>query len=341
VATSGTVEQCHESSINSDPTALLVTILIPVFNDWPVVDVLLHRLDETCVKSRLHPNVVLVNDGSTQEPEPDFLVWRPQALSLIEVLDLYTNLGHQRALCVGVYYIQQQDSARAILIMDADGEDSPQDVGLLFKKYREENGQKAVFAQRGRRMENLLFKLFYQFYRGIHFVLVGFDIRIGNFSILPPSTAAALLRCSDFWNHYAASVIKLKLPMSTVKVDRAKRLKGKSQMSFTRLIIHGLGALSVYNDTIAARVLMFATSILGFSAMLFATAWGFRFWTKLAIPGWATTVTGLLCVFVLQIITIALLFSFGVLASRGMQPFVPMRDCGAFILGAREPGHNG
>jgi hypothetical protein len=65
---------------------------------------------------------------------------------------------------------------------------------------------------------------------------------------------------------------------------------------------------------------------------------GVRLGTTLAIPGWATTATGLLCLFVLQTVTIALLFSFGVLASRAMQVFIPMRDCATFISAVREIG---
>jgi hypothetical protein len=316
-----------------------VAILMPVFNDWDVADVLLRQLDEVCLGAGLRPRVVLVNDGSTQDPAADpFLTWKPQALGRVEVLDLYCNLGHQRALCVGVFYINQQDPESTILVMDADGEDSPADIVWLFRKYFAERNRKAVFAERGRRMEGLVFKLFYQLYRAVHFALVGFDIRIGNFSVLPPSLAASLLRCSDFWNHYAATVVKLKLPMSTVRTDRARRLKGKSKMSFFRLIVHGLSAMAVYNDNVGARVLVFATSVLVLSSLIFAVVLGIRAGTTLAIPGWATTVTGLLSLFVLQIVTITLLFCFNVLASRGMQVFIPMRDCATFISGIREFG---
>ena len=314
---------------------LSITILMPVFNDWSAVDLLLKELDQVCAEANVRPRVVLINDRSTEQ-SGSFLSWTPQSLAQVEIVDLRCNVGHQRALCVGVTHVHQEYPGSTLLMMDADGEDSPKYIPSLFKRFDAEKHEKAVFAERGRRMENLVFKLFYQLYRAVHFLLVGFDIRIGNFSVLPPMLLDPLLHSSDFWNHYAATVVKLKLPMATVRIDRAKRLRGRSQMSFARLIIHGLSAMSVYGEIIGARILMLSSAvvILGFLASLVVI--GIKLLTTLAIPGWATTATGLLLVLILQVGTIALLFTLGVLGFRGMQVFIPIRDCPAFISAVRK-----
>ena len=77
-----------------------------------------------------------------------------------------------------------------------------------------------------------------------------------------------------------------------------------------------------------------AVVILGFLASLVVI--GIKLLTTLAIPGWATTATGLLLVLILQVGTIALLFTLGVLGFRGMQVFIPIRDCPAFISAVRK-----
>jgi polyisoprenyl-phosphate glycosyltransferase len=313
---------------------LSVTILMPVFNDWSAVDLLLKELDRVCADSDLRPRVVLINDGSTEQ-DTSFLSWPPQSLAQVEVLDLRCNVGHQRALCVGVVHVHQEYPGTTLLVMDADGEDSPRDVPRLIKEFITEKGQKAIFAERGRRMETITFKLLYQFYRAIHFLLVGFDIRIGNFSVLPQALLDPLLHSPDLWNHYAATVMKLKLPMATVRIDRAKRLKGRSQMGFARLIVHGLSAMSVYGEIIGARILVFASALLCFGFLALVAVIATRLMTTLAIPGWATTATGLLLVLILQVGTVALLFTLGVLGFRGVQVFIPIRDCPAFISAVR------
>ncbi len=319
---------------------LSITVLMPVFNDWIAVDLVLKELDRVCAGSSARPSVVLINDGST-EGNSSFLSWTPKSFAQVEVLDLCCNVGHQRALCVGAVHAHQEYPGTTLLIMDADGEDSPQDVPRLIKQFIAEKHQKAVFAERGRRMETLTFKLFYQFYRAVHFLLVGFDIRIGNFSVLPPALLNPLLHSPDLWNHYAATVMKLKLPMATVRIDRAKRVRGRSQMGFARLIVHGLSAMSVYGEVIGARILMLASALLCVGFLAFVAVIAIRLMTTLAIPGWATTAAGLLLILILQVGTVALLFTLGVLGFRGMQVFIPIRDCPAFISTVRTLGRWG
>jgi hypothetical protein len=41
-----------------------------------------------------------------------------------------------------------------------------------------------------------------------------------------------LLMTSDLWNHYAAAVVKMKLPYATVPIDRSRRSIGEFKMGF-------------------------------------------------------------------------------------------------------------
>jgi hypothetical protein len=142
-----------------------------------------------------------------------------------------------------------------------------------------------IFAERGRRAEGIAFKTFYQLYRLVHRALVGFDIRIGNFSILPTRNLDTLLVSSDLWNHYAAAVIKSKLPCAFVRVDRAKRLHGQSSMGFIGLVVHRLSAMSVFGDTIGTRLLMVFSGIGVLVLALICLTVAIRLTTHLAIPG--------------------------------------------------------
>src|SRR3954451_23661810 len=82
-----------------------ITILIPVFNDWQVVDLLVEQLDLLAQREGLPADVLLVNDGSSVPPPPEFLARTPVALHRVSVLHLRKNLGHQRALAVGFVHL--------------------------------------------------------------------------------------------------------------------------------------------------------------------------------------------------------------------------------------------
>jgi len=246
-------------------------------------------------------------------------------------LELRKNVGHQRALCVGLVCLRENDPGRAVLVMDADGEDAPSDVPRLLQEFVRQGQQKVIFAERGRRAEGIMFKAFYQFYRFVHRVLVGFDIRVGNFSLVPASHLDRLVVSSDLWNHYAAAVTRSKVPLATVRVDRAKRLGGQSNMGFIGLVVHGLSAMSVFGDTIGTRLLMVSSGLGVLAAASICLTIVIRLATNLAIPGWATYTAGLLLLLLFQSLTLALVFTFVVLHNRGQSNFIPIRDCPYYI----------
>ena len=103
-------------------------ILIPVHNDWEAVGLLLSQLDAELASHSITASVLLVDDGSTT-PAPSGWCESPfQAIRPLEVLELRCNLGHQRALAVGLAYAEANTSNSAVVVMDGDGEDDPRIV---------------------------------------------------------------------------------------------------------------------------------------------------------------------------------------------------------------------
>lgn len=302
-----------------------------MFNDWAAAQQLVSQLDEVIDTCGVAGKILLVDDGSTDPCPEQFLNEPPKRLDSVHVLELKRNLGHQRALCVGLVHLFQQHQQGPVLVMDADGEDAPSDIPLLLREYERAGGEKAVFAARGRRAEGFIFKLFYALYRTAHRVLVGFDIRVGNFSVIPGKFREKLAVTPDLWNHYAAAVVKIKLPRTLVSIDRAKRISGRSKMDFVSLIVHGLSAMSVFGEVIGVRLLIASSVFAILTVLLVLVTVIVRFGTQLAIPGWATFVTGLLLIALLQSILLSLIFTFVVLYSRAQTSTVPLRDCPLYI----------
>lgn len=310
---------------------LPLTVLVPVFNDWAAAELLVERLDSAFGERALSGNLVFVDDGSLETMPEQFPRVAPRNIRQIQSVELSTNLGHQRALCVGLVHLRQNNAAGPIVIMDGDGEDAPSDITRLLEQYVDEGKRKVVFAARGLRAEGLVFKTFYRIYRTIHRLAVGFDPRFGNFSVLPAPILERLVVSSDLWNHYAAAVVKMKLPYATVPIDRARRFIGESKMGFVGLVIHGLSAMSVFGDTVGVRLLILCGLAGVLTIALIVTALIIKLTTSLGIPGWATYVTGLLLLILSQLAMLSLVFIFVALYSRGQSSFVPIRDCPIYI----------
>jgi glycosyltransferase involved in cell wall biosynthesis len=304
-------------------------ILIPVYNDWESVSLLLQELDSVMAKEQIEAEVLMIDDGSIKASQ--LIMTGGKAISKIDILHLRRNLGHQRAIAIGLTFIHCNRSFDAVVIMDGDGEDRPSDVPRLFERFAQEKGQQIIFAARVRRSEGSLFSIFYHLYRFVHRILTGISVRVGNFSILSSLAVSQLVIVSELWNHYAAAVFKARMPYSTLATSRGKRLAGRSSMNFIALVTHGLSALSVFGDIIGVRLLIGAT----ISALLFGGGATVLLATRLtadvALPLWVVYIGGVLFVFLFQAISISFLLVWLLLNTRTSTTFVPLRDYNYFV----------
>jgi hypothetical protein len=315
------------------PTAdAAVVFCIPVYNDWESARLLLELLDVTVAEQGWSASVLFIDDGSLDSVPP----WGPlelRGLVGVEVLQLRCNVGHQRAIAVGLTYLSQHRRCEHVVVMDGDGEDAPSDAVKLLAVARGMPQPTAVFAQRSRRLEGAAFRLFYGLYKAAHWLLVGRRVDVGNFSVLPRELLERLVGVGDLWNHYAAAVAKSRLPAAKVPVARARRLCGRSRMSFVSLVSHGLSAMSVYSEEIGVRLLIAASLLVALAGTGLVAVVAIRLLTGLAIPGWATSAAVGLGSLVVNGLLLCLAFSFLVLRGRNASQFVPLRDYSYFIHG--------
>jgi polyisoprenyl-phosphate glycosyltransferase len=301
-------------------------IIMPAYNDWESAAQLLQSLDSTFARNGLEVRVLIVDDGSTIGLPRDLASGPFKSLSGIEILHLQRNLGHQRAICVGLCHAEANIPCREIVVMDSDGEDAPEDIVRLLQKCKEEGGTKIVFAERSQRSEGMTFRIFYQLYRVLHRFLVGEPIRVGNFSVIPFSRVQSLVTVPELWSHYAAAVFVSRQPYTTIPTKRARRIAGGSTMNFVSLVVHGLTALSVFSDRIGVRMLAFVIPLQGLVFLGLLGVLGVRLFTNIAIPGWATYSAGLLLILLGQLFMLTFLFCFIILAGRSRSTVIPKRD---------------
>jgi hypothetical protein len=302
-----------------------VIFCIPIFNDWESARLLLEQLDLVVYKHKLNAFVLLVDDASTEYTSKD-LSKSLKHIQRVEILKLRRNLGHQRAIALGLTFIYQERPCRTVVVMDGDGEDSPSDVIRLLKQFEHHQGKRIIFAKRSRRSEGLKFRISYQVYKIIHWGLTGRKVEVGNFSIIPTELLEHIVGISELWNHYAASVVKARLPIDKVAIARAQRLQGKSKMNFFPLVIHGLSAMSVFGEEVGVRLLFAASILMLITLVGFVTVVAIRFFTPLAIPGWATSAAGGFLTIFLNAFLLSLIFVIIVLQSRNNSSFLPLRD---------------
>lgn len=300
-------------------------ILMPVYNDWVSAQELIAKLQVELCYVLNAPEIIIVNDGS--EESPDLEKIKEIKLSIIH---LNRNLGHQKAIAIGLAYIYEEAPHSSIVVMDADGEDRPEDIKNLIK-HSEENPGKIIFARRIKRKEKIIFKLFYYFYKQLFRILTGKIVNFGNFSYVPAQCLHKLVYISEIWNNYPGGVIYSKIPYLTLPLERGNRYAGKSKMNMTSLIHHGLSAISALIEIVAVRVLIACTALIVFLILVICLVLSVRIFTDYASPGWATTIVFGSIILIVQAFVISLFFVFITLSNRSNKKFMPIKDYRDFV----------
>lgn len=317
-----------------------IVILTPVYNDWPSFQKLLHEIDSVINNKipKILVTIVAVDDGSAQKSYQSSEEDSFSNIKHIEIISLVRNLGHQKAITIGLAYIQHHYTF-PVIVMDSDGEDSPLVIPDLIASI-EAYPESIIFAERTHRSEGFFFIFFYMLYRLLFRTLTGKKISFGNFSIIPFSLLSRVVFLPEIWNHFAAGVVRSGLSRQTLPSTRGKRYLGKSKMNFVSLIIHGMSAISVYLEIVAARLIIFSFAVIFAVLVGFVILLYIRFVTNLAISGWATNVAAGLLIILFQSIFFQASLFFLVLNFRSNKIFVPAKDYKDYIFDIKTEYHN-
>ncbi len=296
-----------------------VVVVVPVFNDWESLSLLLQKMHHVLSAtdfSRLR--FLILDDGSSQAPT----LFNFSFTDNIELLTLSRNVGHQKAIAIGLAHVSKNMDCSGAIVMDADGEDQPEHLADLLATH-DQTGNKIIFARRTKRSEGFTFRLFYVIYKIVFKMLTGKEINFGNFSMVPKSQLDRLVHVSEIWNHYPGGVIKSRLNFVTIPLERGKRLAGKSKMNFYNLVLHGLSAVAVHIDTMAVRLLVFSFILIAVSLLSICVVLVIKILTPFASPGWATTVATGFASVIMQSFLVSLLLMFMSLIYRTQRLFIP------------------
>ncbi len=289
--------------------------LAPVYNDWESFSILIENIKIIQKKySEFYLfSIIAINDASTEQSKINIELLEIELI----ILNLKVNIGHQRAIAVGLQYIYNEvNNSDFVIVMDSDGEDNPEDIMLLIEKSQFQKDNKIIFAQRKRRQESLLFKTGYFFYKYLFYFLTGQKISFGNFSLIPEKLLVKVVHQNNIWNHYSGGIIQSKIPFEKVLLDRGKRYKGSSKMNFNSLIIHGLSSIAVYFDFLSLRILRF--SLYGMAICFVSVLYILyqKLFTNTAISGWASSLILIISGIILQLFSVTLIVLLLQLSSR-------------------------
>lgn len=311
---------------------LQLLIVTPVFNDWVSFATLIKEVDDCIQNENIKISVLAVDDGSTSGSTINNKSFNHlKLINEIEILHLNCNLGHQRAIAIGLADSVENKAFDAVVVMDSDGEDQPEHINLLLEQFRN-NPDCIVVARRNKRTEGTGFRIGYYIYKLLFRLLTGVSITFGNFCLIPNASLKRLVYLDSLWNHLAATILRSRLPFTMIATNRGTRYADNPSMNINSLILLGLGAIAVYIDIVLLRILLISI-ILGLMTIVsIGIVTIIRFFTELAIPGWASDVVGSLSIIFIQFLIVSIFVLFIILANRSQRTFIPAKHYSDFIF---------
>jgi glycosyltransferase involved in cell wall biosynthesis len=221
------------------------------------------------------------------------------------VLRLKCNVGHQRAIAIGVEYVSKNFPGEVLLVMDGDGEDSPFDIVELLKHY-DESKYDVIVAKRGVRQDGAFYNLMYLGYKLIFRVLTGQILDFGNFMLLSPRAVKSLGAKNECGIHMAATVLNSRLRIFKVSIDKRVRIHGHSKMNARSLILHGFRSITIFMDDVLLRTFSISTALAFICLMVIPLPLILKFYEK-STPGWASSLMGIFFGLFIQLSFISLI----------------------------------
>lgn len=271
-----------------------LVVVTPVYED---VEASSRLFKELATQFRDDVFVVAVDDGSVKQPLDISNLERAGISGVI--LKLRRNVGHQRAIAIGLGYVAEyMQPEQRVVVMDSDGEDLPSTIPDLLQQLKNEHID-VVVAQRKSRVETLRFKAFYVVYKLFFNLMTGRAISFGNFMALKAPAVKRLVAMQELSIHVASAVLASKLRTGVCPLDRGPRYAGQSKMNFVGLALHGFKGLMVFAEDVLVRVgiacaLIAALSVVGAGLAIILKIIGF------STPGWFSVALGILVLMLLQ-----------------------------------------
>ena len=310
-------------------------VLTPVFNDTKNA---LRLVEEIASQYRdVFEVIILVDDGSLSSLYEDFRINFSTRNQKVTMLQLSSNLGHQRAIAIGLCYLSEQYPNADIIVMDSDGEDGVHQIQSLLDTFDEKFN---VVARRSKRQENFWFRQGYWGFKIMFKLFTGSNLNFGNYTMISTRTVKTLVQNITLWNNYPATLLRNDKGLKRIDLPRQRRFSGKSSMNLVSFIQHGLGAISVFLDIVLIRVLIVLSFILvlALSTILVLSFLIANSFSNMIVFYFAFV---LIVALILLNISISVLFSIIVyLGNRSMKQDPPIRFYKHFIFSINTLDHS-
>lgn len=265
------------------PQPAQIAIVVPVFNEAAILPRLLAEIDAVFLNGSDRFELVLVNDGSTDDTLRviDELASKDRR---VRGIHLSRNFGQQAALQAGMAFARGD----AVAVMDADLQDDPAALAAFVVQWR--RGFDVVYAIRQARKESRVKRaLFHGFYRLLNLLsATPMPLDAGNFGLVDAAVARQIADAPERDRYFPGLRRWVGYRQTGVPVERRARYDAEPRVSFRRLF--QLAKTAIFSFSYVPLSIFYAIALLALGVFGWLTVFTMyhKLFTGLAIPGWTS-----------------------------------------------------
>jgi len=303
-----------------------VSCVVPCWNEAENLAQLVPLLRDTLNRLGTDWEIVLVDDGSTDDTAAHLADWT--AAGGVRVLQLSRNFGKEAALSAGL----QAAAGDVVVLLDADLQHPPALIPTLLSHWQ--RGADVVYAVRAHRHDESALKRWGSrwFYRLVN-AADRFELPpdAGDFRLMDRAAVDALLSLPERNRFMKGLYAWVGFDAVAVPYEPPERTRGRSSFTLRRLAGLALDGLTSFT-TWPLRAVSIGGFVLAACGMLYGAyeAANFLLFGN-AVPGWTTIVVGMLLFLGVQMISLGIIGEYvGRIFEevKGRPLFIVKRDLG-------------
>lgn len=243
-----------------------ISLVVPAYNESGNIEQFLLAAKEVLELTSLSYEIVVVNDGSTDDTLAQLMRLIGNHPEL-RIVDLSRNFGKEAALTAGL----DAATGRAVIPMDADLQHPPKLIPLLIERWQQ--GFDVVLCRRASRDTDHWFQRWVSrlFYR-VHNAVAELDIPadVGDFRLLDRRVVEALRLLPERRRFMKGIFAWVGFRTAVVEFEADARYSGKSHFSGWRLWNFALEGITSFS-TVPLRIWTYVGGVVSLAAIGYAT----------------------------------------------------------------------
>ena len=285
------------------PPLPLISLIVPVYNEADAIDTFLAQLGARLHVPNSRPDIIFVNDGST-DATLSVLLEVAAKRDDVTVVNLSRNFGKEAAMTAGLDHAQ----ADAVVLMDVDLQDPPELVAIFVEHWRA--GYDIAYGLRESRdgetrLKTATAALFYTWFNRIADTPIPHNV--GDFRLLDRRVVAALRLLPERGRFMKGLFAWVGFPSIAVPFERPPRQAGTTKWNYWRLwnfAIEGIVSFS----TAPLRIWTYLGVGLATLSTLYALYILIRvFLVGVDVPGYASLIVVILAGTALNLISLGMI----------------------------------